>query len=640
MAVDYGLYESLRGFFGTNDAKSRAQMDMSAMMQMAQYQQAKTQREATSQQLLFEQMDALDTTAKAVEGTRQQDKEVINQILSEQKQNIYSNLGKYNNNMTRYLQYEGYRDLKNYQKNLVESEDYKRITQNSEYNKNITKLVNSGKSHLLSRTDFANWKNWSEGKSDVLTWRGQLNDGIEIPEDTYGTQLTGDQILNYGKNYNLVMQNFMLEYDADMTDFYGENPRFTESDLATYAQDRYGKPQGLQKPGKTTLSTISAQSPSAGYQYLMGAVNGGQPLSYLGPDGNPSTTIKLQSQQMDGNVYSLENLLKNEMNYNGDIKPRAQDNYQLVGGGIWGGQISDLINTGIFGDDYDPGSNQVVSQDIAGMYGEDGRLHTVGGDSGTLNFQGHFLAYEGEFINENGVREKTLMMTSTKDKNQQKLFELHGATFDEEGKLTNPGTQFKPVLVAQFHTDKSMEGWDWFDDSALYQTVNLESYGALIDKSMNIQKEAANFNLAQNSLAYNQDKNQVDYTNKYIKIQNNNLQNYMLSTNNTLTTKMNTLTYPDHMKAVTLAQVTLDTERANKQGQKFTPGDLINNLGQLQNNPETQALHQALLSGDELGYNKALSDYAVQSLGEKEAKKYMAQFHDLRARMSEVYKGM
>ena len=116
MAVDYGLYESLRGFFGTNDAKSRAQMDMSAMMQMAQYQQAKTQREATSQQLLFEQMDALDTTAKAVEGTRQQDKEVINQILSEQKQNIYSNLGKYNNNMTRYLQYEGYRDLKNYQK--------------------------------------------------------------------------------------------------------------------------------------------------------------------------------------------------------------------------------------------------------------------------------------------------------------------------------------------------------------------------------------------------------------------------------------------------------------------------------------------------------------------------------------------
>ena len=39
-----------------------------------------------------------------------------------------------------------------------------------------------------------------------------------------------------------------------------------------YAQDRYGTPQGLQKPGTTTFNTISAQSPAAGYQFLLNAV--------------------------------------------------------------------------------------------------------------------------------------------------------------------------------------------------------------------------------------------------------------------------------------------------------------------------------------------------------------------------------
>ncbi len=194
-----------------------------AALQMAEYDKSV---DAFAEKLLGPDRNALFQTAK---------------VLKQSVREMIKNSG---GDMKQFFQNGGHQIMDDYKTGIMRSEESTRYLQNKEKMVSILKLMNEGKSHLISPIDQANFDAYMKNGGGELTYSGTMGE-IKMPDPSayrYGEEIPTQDILN--SNRATIISNYSIYHKGTDKDplITGKIP--SEAELLAFTAGMYGTTTG------------------------------------------------------------------------------------------------------------------------------------------------------------------------------------------------------------------------------------------------------------------------------------------------------------------------------------------------------------------------------------------------------------
>ena len=486
--ADFGLYQSMRGFLGTGERKLRqAEQEANALRQEEQLMQ---QREQINLQYAKQYEDYIGSVNELVDGMTVQGKEAIQEKANTLQMEMREDLGRYNNNYSRWLSRGGYGKLNEYKQAVIGSQEYKNHSISKANLTKIKEAQDEGLGHLIPESTLNSLVDYRNGSTDLITYNGLLGevDTKEIVKSVeMGRELTGEEIMA-GNNGAIILNNYMLENNisrASLDNLSAEESILFQQDVYNYAYSKYGGLRGTADPKKMSGST--SMSPSqhlnlaianmptvkAGYD-IYDDLETNQGIAILGKTLglDPSN----QTSYNDGSWFSETSRVQGY-----GIAPSLHESfYKSTFGGKYARSLASSDN---------PGVMQVSGVNLQGMYTQDGiKVQEGGMITGTPT--GVFLSYKTDNIT-NGDYTGPALLVDYPDMSDSERAEYNNAMQD---------VNYKPTMVIQIEGE---------DGEYYYKEIQQNAItAALRDKELDIADELSTVTSTQKKQS--KDRSQVE----------------------------------------------------------------------------------------------------------------------------------
>ena len=200
-------YNALSGFYGSSQRKSIRQQQIAYLQQIYQMQQQEELKEmqiqnayVDAQNQFFQQAVNLTTG----ENARPRDREIFQNISSDLLAPINEKIrraGGYRNAQRLGID----EDLRNYRRDLLNNDSVEQLNKNRRNLAKIMEVLASNTPELLNYRDRESYRNFINGKTDVVEWRG-TTDGVlnfkflETPEYTNEREISIDDYIQHNQN--------------------------------------------------------------------------------------------------------------------------------------------------------------------------------------------------------------------------------------------------------------------------------------------------------------------------------------------------------------------------------------------------------------------------------------------------------
>ena len=183
--MEYGLTHALKGFFGSADAKTARNQQLSLLQQMYNQDQAEKNQAMNLDLNLQEFHDKVDTYSQNIiqgQGIRENDLHAY-KMLNQDARKILEEKVRKAGGIVKFMQGGGSQALQDYKNAIVGSDIAIRLGNNQAAFRNILlatqNLDENGESvktsHLVPQTTLANLSDYQAGKTDHIVWNGLLS---------------------------------------------------------------------------------------------------------------------------------------------------------------------------------------------------------------------------------------------------------------------------------------------------------------------------------------------------------------------------------------------------------------------------------------------------------------------------------
>lgn len=234
--ADYGLAAALSNMYGQPSQIDKKNTDFAEMQQVQTYYDKKRKEKeenALKMQLYDQNVEKFADTLLAPDRDR-----IYNRarIL---KSNVRSMIKENGGNLEDFFNNGGHQIMANYKNSIIHSTESSDYLENKQNMSMILKVMNEGKSHLISPVDKINFDNYMANKSGKITYSGIMND-IKLPDPTkyeYGAIIPTQDILN--ENRAIILSNYATYNKGTLNDpvITGKLP--SEQDLLAFTALMY-----------------------------------------------------------------------------------------------------------------------------------------------------------------------------------------------------------------------------------------------------------------------------------------------------------------------------------------------------------------------------------------------------------------
>ncbi len=222
MAIDFGVFSALRGVT-SGMANSRAEArkaEAAAVNQLYTDYQNKQQQNLQYEMQTADYFDKVNEIANEAV-VRPQDRDFIQDLSDRMQEEIAKNVKKYGG-YTKFMQAGGWKQIRDYKKQLIESDDFARLKINASNFAKIQELQGSDKANQIYQKDLDNITAYFQGDTDTLSYSGTKGlidmDAVRqnIPK---GVNVTTQDILSIDNNYSVLSTNMGVEYGINRSDY-------------------------------------------------------------------------------------------------------------------------------------------------------------------------------------------------------------------------------------------------------------------------------------------------------------------------------------------------------------------------------------------------------------------------------------
>ena len=222
MAIDFGVFSALRGVT-SGMANSRAEArkaEAAAVNQLYTDYQNKQQQNLQYEMQTADYFDKVNEIANEAV-VRPQDRDFIQDLSDRMQEEIARNVKKYGG-YTKFMQAGGWKQIRDYKKQLIESDDFARLKINAGNFAKIQELQGSDKANQIYQKDLDNITAYFQGDTDTLSYSGTKGlidmDAVRqnIPK---GVNVTTQDILSIDNNYSVLSTNMGVEYGINRSDY-------------------------------------------------------------------------------------------------------------------------------------------------------------------------------------------------------------------------------------------------------------------------------------------------------------------------------------------------------------------------------------------------------------------------------------
>ena len=266
--MDYGLSSALKGFFGSADAKTARNQELSMLQNMYEQDQQEKNEAASLQQQMLKFNEGIDTYAGNIiqgKGIRDSDKQAYS-LLNQDAQAILKEQISKSGGILKFMQGGGAQMLQDFKNAITQSDVAVRLANNHEaFKKGLLATqnldangANVQTAHLVPQMFLDNLNLYQEGKVDNIVWNGLLNDYDmeDIDPSAIGADVAIDANYvfehnpmnkqmaeeNLQKDFGITRESFH-QYAVTEEDHARADERF-ESKLREYFNMKHGEQYG------------------------------------------------------------------------------------------------------------------------------------------------------------------------------------------------------------------------------------------------------------------------------------------------------------------------------------------------------------------------------------------------------------
>ena len=485
--MEYGLTHALKGFFGSADAKTARNQQLSLLQQMYNQDQAEKNQAMNLDLNLQEFHDKVDTYSQNIiqgQGIRENDLHAY-KMLNQDARKILEEKVRKAGGIVKFMQGGGSQALQDYKNAIVGSDIAIRLGNNQAAFRNILlatqNLDENGESvktsHLVPQTTLANLSDYQAGKTDHIVWNGLLSEydlsGVDAENVPVNQQVDAAYVFSINPmNKALAEEN--MEKDLGITremytqyavtdeDFMRQNELFDRK-LEEYYNYKQGTKWGQadievhlsSEVDKVTMATVESMP-----QEIIGYDASGMPITQAVYKHDEHDDFKVEFNRGEGAMI-MEDMFGYERNWNTTYK-----NSRIVRNvGRVFTNYEDEILSKVFGDAYSNGILKGETQRsndgwfIGGSGAKIGAGQTHRGqtlwtqegdyiaDRDDTYFQGITIAQKVTGFNPESGQYEEFLVTDNPDDPTDLAEDF--AKFD--------GLQITPVYIAEFYDVDALE---------------------------------------------------------------------------------------------------------------------------------------------------------------------------------------
>ena len=223
MALDFGIYSALRGVTSTL-ANSRAEArknNMQIVDNMYNEHQERVKQDMEYEMHAADYFDKVNDIANEAV-VRPQDREYVQGLSDKLQEEIARNVKQYGG-YTKFMQGGGWKQIRDYKKQLVESDDFTRMKTNAANFAKIKELSDDGKTaHLIYDKDSKSINNYFSGATDNISYsgvKGEVDLQTIVDNTPKNVPITVENILSHDQNYQALSTNMGVEWNINRSDF-------------------------------------------------------------------------------------------------------------------------------------------------------------------------------------------------------------------------------------------------------------------------------------------------------------------------------------------------------------------------------------------------------------------------------------